>query len=174
MVARTIDDLISSCYTIGLGEFLGTYDAPLLICAGVLDLQLLSPRFRHRSTMPLGLATSLDTGVEPHRLMGTIELLRSRAGETTWKRLGIGRADDNDIVIDDPAVSEYHCYIKRQDGDLVVGDLGSTNGTHHNAERIKAPMLIPLVDQDIITLGRLSYQFFTPAVLYHYLRLCPA
>jgi pSer/pThr/pTyr-binding forkhead associated (FHA) protein len=93
--------------------------------------------------------------------------------DTSWTRLSMGRAEDNDLVVDDPAVSERHCFIKQREDHLVVGDLGSTNGTLINAERIKPPMLLPLKDQDILTLGRVSFQLFLPKTLYLYLQLCP-
>lgn len=42
----------------------------------------------------------------------------------------IGRAPQNEIVIQGKGVSRFHCQIQRQDGQLVLEDLNSTNGTH--------------------------------------------
>lgn len=47
----------------------------------------------------------------------------------------VGRSDQCDLVVDDPKASRKHAKIW-QDGDvLVVEDLGSTNGTHHQGKR---------------------------------------
>jgi len=51
--------------------------------------------------------------------------------------LAVGRKSDNDIVIDNPAVSGHHCRISVQGGTYFVEDLDSTNGTFVNGKRIK-------------------------------------
>src|SRR5207248_6489631 len=53
-------------------------------------------------------------------------LYRLRSGS----RVRIGRAPDNDIVIDDPTVSGAHAELRDEAGHWVVTDLGSTNGTY--------------------------------------------
>lgn len=46
------------------------------------------------------------------------------------KRLGIGRDESNDIVIDDPSVSRHHAeLIENGGGHYVLRDLDSTHGT---------------------------------------------
>jgi pSer/pThr/pTyr-binding forkhead associated (FHA) protein len=51
--------------------------------------------------------------------------------------LSVGRKADNDIVIDNPAISGHHCKISVQGGTHFVEDLDSTNGTFVNEKRIK-------------------------------------
>ncbi len=51
--------------------------------------------------------------------------------------LTVGRKADNDIVIDNPAISGHHCRISVQGGTYFVEDLESTNGTFVNEKRIK-------------------------------------
>lgn len=51
--------------------------------------------------------------------------------------LAVGRKADNDIVIDNPAISGHHCRISVQGGTYFVEDLESTNGTFVNEKRIK-------------------------------------
>ena len=47
-------------------------------------------------------------------------------GRGPW---GVGRSDDNDIVVADPNVSRRHARLVRLENGFVVEDLGSTNGT---------------------------------------------
>lgn len=48
----------------------------------------------------------------------------------------IGRGADNDVVLDDPATSRRHAHIRFQDGNYVLTDLGSANGTLVNGQRV--------------------------------------
>jgi pSer/pThr/pTyr-binding forkhead associated (FHA) protein len=67
----------------------------------------------------------------------------------------IGRAQDNDIVINNLALSRYHAEVHRRDGAHQVEDRGSQNGVYVNDERIHQPRV--LRDGDIVTLG--TYRF---------------
>src|SRR5947209_17582428 len=51
-------------------------------------------------------------------------------------RLTIGRKPDNDLVIDNPAMSGHHALIFSEEGVFVIEDLGSTNGTCGNDVKI--------------------------------------
>ncbi len=53
--------------------------------------------------------------------------------------LTFGRAPDNDISLDDPRVSRYHAVLRREGEQLILEDLGSTNGTLVNGKRIYSP-----------------------------------
>jgi pSer/pThr/pTyr-binding forkhead associated (FHA) protein len=48
----------------------------------------------------------------------------------------IGRKEDNDIVIDNHAVSGHHAKILREEDDFFIEDLGSLNGTFVNGFKI--------------------------------------
>ena len=51
--------------------------------------------------------------------------------------LSVGRKSDNDIVIDNPAISGHHCKLILQGGTCFIEDLDSTNGTYVNEKKIK-------------------------------------
>ena len=51
-------------------------------------------------------------------------------------RLTLGRSQENDIVLDDPQVSRHHAQVIRRGNQIIVEDLGSTNGTLVNGRRI--------------------------------------
>ncbi len=63
----------------------------------------------------------------------------------------IGRALDNDIRIDNLAVSNYHARVYAEAGNLMVEDLESLNGTFVNDQRVKCTALR---DGDAITIGK--------------------
>ncbi|GIX03631.1 MAG: hypothetical protein KatS3mg113_0637 [Planctomycetaceae bacterium] len=56
----------------------------------------------------------------------------------------IGRARNIcDVVIDRNSISKLHCVIVRTDGLLFLRDLGSTNGTRVNGQRVIRGALLP-------------------------------
>ncbi len=63
----------------------------------------------------------------------------------------VGRNADNDITLDDPAVSQQHARIFYREGHFVVEDMGSANGTRVNGVIVKGS---PLYPGDEITIGK--------------------
>jgi hypothetical protein len=66
----------------------------------------------------------------------------------------VGRAFDNDVVVDDPHVAPHHLRIFRgDDGELVAEDLGTLNGLYseHGARRVTR---LPLAKEPGIRIGR--------------------
>lgn len=62
----------------------------------------------------------------------------------------IGRRSGNDWLLDAPSVSGTHCEISRANSNFTLRDLGSTNGTRLNGERIQEGRLYR---NDIIMVG---------------------
>ena len=63
----------------------------------------------------------------------------------------LGRDVGNDIVVGDSEISRQHSRMTRTPGGFVLEDLGSTNGTFVNGERLTAPRV--LNPGDIVGLG---------------------
>ncbi len=78
---------------------------------------------------------------------------------SAWK---VGSSAGCDIVVREPTVSKEHCRLAFRDGQYVLEDLGSTNGTYVNGFRLtpQSPVLVSPADQ--ITLGG-SVRFPWPA-----------
>ena len=71
--------------------------------------------------------------------------------------MNIGRAPDNQIVVDHPTISRHHGWIKEDQGEFMVFDVGSGNGTFVNNERIEAPHR--LQNGDVIRFGEVEFVF---------------
>ncbi len=76
----------------------------------------------------------------------------------------VGRDITNDITINDPEVSRHHMRFTRGGGGFTLEDLGSTNGTFVNGQRLTGAK--PLSNGDMIGLGEtvtLGYEMARPA-----------
>src|SRR5213082_2480156 len=67
------------------------------------------------------------------------------------EEITIGRQEGNTIRLTERNVSRHHARLVRQNGHVLVEDLGSANGIQINGQRIKAPM--PVHDGDLIQIG---------------------
>ncbi len=70
--------------------------------------------------------------------------------------IGIGRASDNDVIVDDPMVSRHHCQLKLQHGAYSFTDLGSRNGSTVNGQPVSTIALGP---GDVIRVGDTEIEF---------------
>jgi pSer/pThr/pTyr-binding forkhead associated (FHA) protein len=55
----------------------------------------------------------------------------------------VGRKPECDLRLDHKSVSKMHCVIVKTDGLLLIRDLGSTNGTRVNGQRVRRAALLP-------------------------------
>jgi pSer/pThr/pTyr-binding forkhead associated (FHA) protein len=65
----------------------------------------------------------------------------------------VGRKSDNDVCIPDPYVSGRHCLVEINGDEIVVTDVGSTNGTHVNGKRLDVGERALVTPKDEITIG---------------------
>ncbi|MHB8646533.1 MAG: FHA domain-containing protein, partial [Thermomicrobiales bacterium] len=57
--------------------------------------------------------------------------------------ISIGRDQDNDLTLRNPQVSRHHARLRRNGTTHIIEDLGSTNGTFVNGERVTSRQLAP-------------------------------
>jgi len=66
-----------------------------------------------------------------------------------------GRDEDADVRLDHKSVSKLHCVIVKTDGLLLLRDLGSTNGTRVNGQRVRRAALLP---NDQLAIANMKFQ----------------
>jgi pSer/pThr/pTyr-binding forkhead associated (FHA) protein len=69
----------------------------------------------------------------------------------------VGRKEDCDVRLDHKSVSKQHCVIVKTDGLLLLRDLGSTNGTRVNGQRVRRAALLP---NDQVSFASLRFRVF--------------
>jgi predicted component of type VI protein secretion system len=79
----------------------------------------------------------------------------------TKERYTVGRLPDNDVRIDNPAISGHHSLIINILNDSFLEDLNSTNGTYVNGKLIKKHAL---QSSDVITVGHHQLKFVSGGV----------
>ncbi|MFJ8252692.1 DUF1707 and FHA domain-containing protein [Streptomyces sp. NPDC094466] len=74
----------------------------------------------------------------------------------------IGRDPANGLRLNHETVSRLHAELSGQNGRWVLRDLGSTNGTCVNGQRLVGS--IPVRDGDQVSFGRMSFRLTAPAL----------
>jgi hypothetical protein len=70
------------------------------------------------------------------------------------KRLNVGRASDNELMLNDTSVSKIHAaLLMTSEGTILVADTGSTNGTFINGRRISYGESRLIEDGDVVGFG---------------------
>lgn len=67
----------------------------------------------------------------------------------------VGRKEDCDLRLEHKSVSKLHCVIVKTDGLLLLRDLGSTNSTRVNGQRVRRAALLP---NDQLTIANYKYR----------------
>ena len=71
----------------------------------------------------------------------------------------VGRAPECDIFLDDEGVSRHHAKVIRQAETLILMDLGSTNGTYVDGERVQVLTLVDGLKIQVGTATILQFRF---------------
>jgi pSer/pThr/pTyr-binding forkhead associated (FHA) protein len=90
-------------------------------------------------------------------LIGMSGSVKGQKFELNKDRVTIGRAANNDIIIQDEAVSSQHCYISCRAGRFVLHDLNSTNGTMLNLQPVLTET--PLLPKQVLQVGSSEMMF---------------
>lgn len=93
---------------------------------------------------------------QPTRLQPVLDLDGQRYSLNAGS-IVLGRSSEADILVDDTGVSRKHLEILTQGGTTRAVDLGSTNGSYVNGQRVNGE--IELTDGSTITMGRTRMTF---------------
>ncbi|MFF4771847.1 FHA domain-containing protein FhaB/FipA [Microtetraspora fusca] len=81
---------------------------------------------------------------EPRQMVVTGGPLQGTVIDLTETPITIGRATDATLVLSDDYASSRHARLFPQDGQWIVEDLGSTNGTYLDRSKVTRPTPVPL------------------------------
>ncbi|HEY2640038.1 MAG TPA: FHA domain-containing protein [Streptosporangiaceae bacterium] len=119
---------------------------------GVVRTDLFGPRRRRRApavtqpqlSRPPKSKPVRASRVPPQQLLVTAGSLAGTRLGLTDQQITIGRADDATLVLSDDYASTRHARLFPQDGQWLVEDLGSTNGTYLDRQKVTQPTPVPI------------------------------
>src|SRR5258708_1645797 len=80
----------------------------------------------------------------PQQLLVTAGALAGTSLGLADQQITIGRANDATLVLNDDYASTRHARLSPQDGQWIVEDLGSTNGTYLDRQKVTRPTPVPV------------------------------
>jgi pSer/pThr/pTyr-binding forkhead associated (FHA) protein len=81
---------------------------------------------------------------QPRVLVVTAGSLQGTTIDLTDQQITMGRANDATLVLNDDYASSRHARLFPQDGQWIVEDLGSTNGTYLDRQKVSRPTPVPV------------------------------
>jgi hypothetical protein len=120
----------------------------VIAAVGVIRADLFGSRSANRATRqpkpPKPPRQPAPRRSEPSKLVVTQGDLTGTTIELTAStHITIGRASDSTLVVTDDYASSRHARIFAQDGQWIVEDLNSTNGTYLGRTKVTRPMQVP-------------------------------
>ena len=120
-----------------------------------LDESLSTGRLAVRSKSTRGPAAPVTT--QDHHSRYPLLDIDGERYHLTGEMTVIGRGSEADIVVDDTGVSRQHCRFEVTDQGTILTDLGSTNGTLVEGQRITE---VTLVDGNAVRVGRTTIMYW--------------
>lgn len=114
-----------------------------------------------RLAMPSEIKAQIDNHFTP-RLIGVMPTGEKIESVLNQSEIEIGKASHNKLIVNDPTVSSTHAVVLVRDGGYTIVDLGSSNGTFVNSNRLSGEAHT-LQHGDKIQLGNVMLAFRNPA-----------
>ncbi|GIH23358.1 FHA domain-containing protein [Acrocarpospora phusangensis] len=119
----------------------------VIAAVGVIRTDLFGPRTApatpRKPTKPAKPVSKPKRG-EPRQMVVVGGPLQGTIINLTETPITIGRATDATLVLSDDYASSRHARLFPQDGQWIVEDLGSTNGTYLDRSKVTRPTPVPL------------------------------
>ncbi|GAA4061215.1 MULTISPECIES: FHA domain-containing protein FhaB/FipA [Actinomadura] len=121
----------------------------VIAAVGVIRADLFGSKAAARAAQPPQRAARQSRPPRAQRSNAPTKLVvvqGERAGtviDLTGVPISIGRANDSTLVVTDDYASSRHARLYAQDGQWIVEDLGSTNGTYLGRTKVSRPMPVP-------------------------------
>jgi hypothetical protein len=135
--------------TLSDAEFAATYGA----VPALLMIALCSGRIRLKDSRRSGDVTTTGKWGSGMRYHNRIAFLAKRPGNPFGKRITVGRAPNNDIVIDVPTISKFQAFFEREGDRWTIVPLASVNGTYVNGDAVAANEGRVVTPGDVVTFG---------------------
>lgn len=104
-----------------------------------------------------GIETGIAAGAAPGRLVGLDGPYAGQVFTLQGVNMEVGRDLGKDIVLaSDTTISRGHARLVLDNGTLTVMDLGSSNGTYVNGQRVQSPLF--LVPGDVVQFGSSKFR----------------
>jgi hypothetical protein len=137
---------------------IGVFGSAGVTAAGALGLAVLMMRRRTARKQQATVAQDEESA----RVFAVIQNIDDgSAYPICAQRISLGRAADNDVVIDDSTISRNHAVLTRDDDGTFFIESSGKNGTFVNHSEIEHA---PLSDGDLITLGHTTFRFLQKQV----------
>ncbi len=88
--------------------------------------------------------------------------------------LSLGRAPICDVVVPFAPVSKVHATVKYEQGQWMIADVGSTNGTRVGIDSLMRNVWQVLTDGDVVNFGALCTRFWLPSSFIQSLAVVPS
>ncbi len=120
---------------------------------------------------PPPLRPPLNIGLLKRRILASphfiVELQKREKTSTFAKRVSVGRARNQDVVLRQSSVSKSHAWFEAgENGVLMVADAGSKNGTRVRGELLVARAPVQVEEGDLIEFGTVQATFCGPDTLW--------
>jgi hypothetical protein len=156
-------------------QFLKEHNHPVLLSSQ--DLDWTDKRAFQFETMIIDQSSDQPASSPPKTPTQVAEALvfevKKQARGTQSNMLCVRRTGNNDIVLAHPTISKFHAYFAKSAGEdsYEIADVGSTNGTRVNNQRLMAHQGQKLANGDRIEFGpAIHVMYFTAQGFYDFLQ----
>jgi len=113
---------------------------PVVVSAPVIPAAPLNNMPETSDALPV--VDAADLQIIPSKLVLTAGPRKGQELRLDRREVTIGRADNADLVIRDEFASTHHAKLVLMNGEWLIQDLNSTNGTFVNGKRVGTPMTL--------------------------------